>query len=566
MTRFINCILGLSLYTLTSEVSALSQGVESIIINAQIYTATAKQPYAQALAIDNGKITFVGTTDEVLTLTGDATHVIDAKGKQVLPGFVDNHNHVFEAASEAGGSCELSPDATPVEQIPFLEICEEKAESNQWIIGWGHTIDKTLDEDSELTPLDVIDSVFPTRPVIIMEQTSHSMWVNSAALKMAGISKNTPDPQGGRIMHDETGELLGILVDNAGDIVIEQAWNSLSDKFNKSYDGLLNGLHASTEKGVTTIGDGRLYWKRGWYEVWKAVEADKELNVRVSLRPWIYPHIPMQQQMAFLKKVQNPNKDALLIVDQVKLYSDGILINGSAKLVKPYEFTYFPESPYGFNYIPQMQMQTWLTSLDKIGYGAHIHAIGDGAVRETLNAVEHARKAGSKRIYNMTHVEMVDKADVPRFKALKVDADFQIGSDFVGRNDHGWAIPFVGKARSYRLMPLRELYNSGANITLSSDWNVNPLSPLAGISNAIKLKKHGLPTIEAAIDAYTINAAKALGLEKVTGTLEVGKSADIVILDRVILGKRSQQIASATVTHTILQGEIVYEQELNGSE
>lgn len=561
MHRLLGYLIGFSMLSFSSVAKNASNIADTIIVNGNVYTANPAERYAQALAILDGDIIFVGATKEALKLADDKTDVIDAKGMQVLPGFIDNHNHVFEAASEAGGNCELSGKATPVEQLPLLKLCKEKAEPNQWVIGWGHTIDMTLDENSQLTPLDVMDSVFTQQPVIIMEQTSHSMWVNSVALALAGIDKDTPDPQGGKIMRDEdTGELLGILIDNAGDIVIEQAWNSINDKFAKSYDGLLNGLYESSQNGITTIGDGRLYWKRGWYEVWKAVESDDELKVRVSLRPWIYPHIAKKEQLAFLKKVQSSDKQSLLIVDQVKMYSDGILINGSAKLIKPYKFTYFPDSPYGFNYIPQKQMQAWLISLDKIGYGAHVHAIGDSAVRETLNAIEVARKAGSKQIYNMTHIEMVDKADIHRFKALDVDADYQIGSEYIGNEDHDWAIPFIGKNRSHNLMPLRKLYDTGANITLSSDWNVNPLSPLASIANAIKLKDNGLPTVEAAIDAYTINAAKALGLTQVTGSIEVGKSADIVILDRNILGKKAGKIVNAQVKHTILQGEVVYRQ------
>ena len=239
-----------------------------MIVNANVYTADLNNPYAQAIAISDGDIIFVGTTEKSLSLVDDETEVIDVRGMQVLPGFIDNHNHVFEAASEVGGDCELSPELTPVEQLPLLRACKKEAEPNQWIIGWGHSIDSTLEQDSEFTPLEVIDSVFAQQPVIIMEQTSHSMWVNSVALKLAGIDKNTANPQGGVIMRvGDSEELLGILIDNAGDIVIEQAWNSINNKFSKSYDGLLNGLQQSTQNGITTIGDGRLYWKRGWYQV-----------------------------------------------------------------------------------------------------------------------------------------------------------------------------------------------------------------------------------------------------------------------------------------------------------
>jgi len=334
---------------------------DTVFINAKVYTANTNQPFAEAIAIKGQNILYVGSNAGIEPTVAAETDVIDLKGAQVLPGFIDNHNHIFEAASEAGGNCELSATATPSEQIPYLEYCLKNSKPEQWVIGWGHTIDYTMGEQEEFTPLEIIDSVFKDRPVIIMEQTSHSMWVNSLALKYAGITTRTPDPQGGKIMKDnESGELLGILVDNAGDIVMDQAWNSLENKFAQSYDGLLNGLHEVAKNGITTVGDGRLYWKRGWFDVWKAVQADGQLTARVSLRPWIYPHIDKGEQLNFLKKIHSADKTQLLITDQVKMYSDGILVNATAKILGPYKFTYFPESSYGINYIPPEQMTGWL--------------------------------------------------------------------------------------------------------------------------------------------------------------------------------------------------------------
>lgn len=552
-------VTSLSCVTAHALANTENEFADTVIVNSAVYTADPNAPYAQAVAIIDGLIARVGTNQDIATMVNEQTNVIDANGKLVLPGFIDNHNHVFEAASDAGGNCELLPAAAPAKQLPYLEFCRENAEPGEWIIGWGHTIDETLDETSELTPLQVIDSVFDAQPVIIMEQTSHSMWVNSVALALAGIDSQSADPQGGKIMRDDnTGELIGILIDNAGDIVMEQAWNSLKNKFSNSYDGLLTGLAESARHGITTIGDGRLYWKRGWYEVWKAAELNHDLTARVSLRPWIYPHLAPPEQLNFLQKVLTPKIDSLLIVNQVKLYSDGILINGSAKLLSPYQFTYFPDTPYGFNYIPEKQMVFWLTALNKIGYGAHIHAIGDGAVNETLNAIEHARQSGSTRAYTMTHIEMVAPKDINRFRSLGVDADYQIGADYVGYAEHDWARPFIGKKRAHQLMPLRKLYDSGANVTLSSDWNVNPLSPLASIANAIRLKQDGLPSLEVAIDAYTLNAAKALGLSTITGSITVGKSADLVVLNQNILTAKPSDIIRTKVIYTMLRGKIVF--------
>ena len=185
------------------------------------------------------------------------------------------------------------------------------------------------------------------------------------------------------------------------------------------------------------------------------------------------------------------DKSRLLLVDQVKMYSDGIVINGTAKTLAPYLDTYLTDSPYGINYIPPEQMKDWLVALNKIGFSAHIHAIGDGAVRESLDAVEHVRKLGSDKPYTLTHVELIDQQDIPRFRQLGVSADFQVGSDYVAQHNHEWAIAFLGARRAKAMMNLNAILRTEANITLSSDWNVHDINPLVGISNSLIMGKTG---------------------------------------------------------------------------
>ncbi len=515
---------------------------------------------AEAIAIEDGRILYIGSQSEAERFEAATTEVLDMAGAMVLPGFVDNHNHLFEAASEAGGFCELSYDGTPEAQLPALKQCRSQSDgTDEWLTGYGFSLENIM-AYGDRTPLQVLDSVFPDQPVVLMEQTSHSMWVNSKALALAGIDSTTPEPQGGKILRDEqTGELIGILLDNAGDILMEQAWNSLKNRDRQSYKGLMAGLQEVARNGITTVGDGRMYWKRGWYEVWKAAEASGDLTARVSLRPWIYPGEPMAEQLDYLKSIQSDDTDALLLVNQVKMYSDGIVINGTARVLEPYLQTWIPDEPFGVHYIGPQEMTSWLKALDQLGYGAHIHTIGDDGVRASLNAIEAARSAGSEREYSLTHVELLNSADLPRFRQLEVTADFQAGADYVARGDHDWAVPFLGHDRAARVMRIRPLFDSGANVSLSSDWNVNPLNPLVGIANSLIMAERGLPDIEAAIDAYTINAARSLGLEEQIGTIEVGKSADLVILDRDISRLEPERIPDAQVLMTILAGRIVFD-------
>ncbi|WP_394143589.1 amidohydrolase [Vibrio atypicus] len=541
-----------------SAFSSVPLYVDTLFINAQVHQVDQ----ADAVAVSDGRIASIGTRQQLSGLVTSDTQVIDLEGGYLLPGFIDNHNHVFEAASEAGGQCELSMDAGLEQQLPYLQQCKQLTSREGWVMGYGFSIDAILSESNQRSPLEVLDEVFPDQPVIFMEQTSHAMWVNSQALQLAKFTSKSPDPVGGKILRDDgTGQLTGILLDNAGDIVMELAWNSLEEQFDKSYEGLMNGLYEAKRHGITTIGDGRLYWKRGWFQVWKEVEKRGDLSARVSLRPWIYPTDSIESQLPALEAMLRTDRSKRILIDQVKMYSDGILINGTAKTLAPYLRTYIPESPYGLNYIAPELMKTWLIELDKIGYGAHIHAIGDGAIHESLNAIQVARQQGSEREYTLTHVELIDSKDTARFYPLNVAADFQVGSDYVAYQDHQWAEALIGAQRAHALMNLKKVFDTGANVTLSSDWNVHDINPLVGIANSLLMGNSGLPDIDSAIDAYTINAATSLGIEDMTGSIEVGKSADFVILDRDITQLSAEAIKKTQVWLTVLEGEVVYQAE-----
>jgi predicted amidohydrolase YtcJ len=531
--------------------------------NGTIYTSNEKQDIVEAVAVKAGKITFVGSNKDVEAFINEDTKVVDLQGRFILPGFVDNHNHIFEAKSPAAGNCSVSSDASLQKQRSYLKACKKGVKDGEWISGTGFSLEellKDMDEKSEQqTPLQVLDELFPNNPVLIMERTSHSVWVNSKALELAGINKDTKDPQGGRIIRDsETGEPFGILYDTAGDIVMEKAWNSQQNLFEKNYEGLLDGLDEVAKNGITTVGDGRLYWKRGWLEVWNKVNDEKKLTTRVVLRPWVYPNLNETEQMEYFQKIKRDDLSSRMLINQVKMYSDGISINSTAKTLEKYKFEWFKGTPYGLNYIPEEKMKWWLTELNKIGYGALIHTIGDGGVRESLNAIEAAKKEGAKQPYTLTHVEMVEDSDIDRFAKLGISADFQVGHDFAEDSKQSWASTYFTNQQMKRIMPLGRIWKTGANVSLSSDWDVNELNPLVTISNALSIDEKGLSDVYAAIDAYTIKPAKALGLDNITGSIEVGKSADMILLNEDITKMSADKIPNAKVLVTVLQGEVVY--------
>ncbi|MGB0494875.1 MAG: amidohydrolase [Kangiellaceae bacterium] len=537
---------------------AKNYAADLVIVDAYIYTANERQPRASALAIKDNRIVYVGDQKGTDNYIDDETDIIELAGKMLLPGFVDTHNHIFEGASQIGGNCQLDKHLALQKQTSNLKVCQSQVVTKDtWVIGYGHQLDVLMSEVIEDTPREFLDHFFPNNPVIIMEESSHSMLVNSNALRLAGINSESDHPQGGRIMFDEKGEPNGILFDNAGDSVMELAWNAQSDVFQQSYDGLLDGISEVSANGITSVGDGRLYWRRGWYEVWEKARTEGELTLRVSLRPWVYPEIPLDSQLKILKEMYDPNINSLLIVDQVKMYSDGVLHFGTAKMLRPYNESMQVNDPKGLNYIPPRRLNKWISELRNLGYGAHIHAVGDAGIRQSVDAIQKERIKGSQLRYGLTHLELIDPIDIKRFSKLNIDADFQAGADSFA--DHSWAEYLVGKKRAKQMFLMRDLFDTGVNITFSSDWTVNPLNPLVAIANSVRWShKQGLPNIDEAIYAATLNGAKALGLASITGSIEVGKSADLVVLGRDITRLNPDQIEQTKILMTIFRGEVVY--------
>lgn len=546
----------------SEQSSVIPQGADMVVLNAVIYQDSGNSSGKTSLAIKDGNILFMGTDASIQAWVDNHTHVLDAEGLYLYPGFIDTHVHVFEGASDIGADCELAPELNLQEQIPILEECAVYLTSpHQWLIGYGYQLDMLLSSDRGPSPRSVLDDLFPANPVIIMEESSHSMWVNSRALQLAAINETTEHPVGGRIMYEPGGSRLnGILFDNAGDMVMELAWNAQQNLMQRSYDGLLAGLDALAENGITTAGDGRLYWRRGWHQVWQKARSEGVLTARVALRPWIYPELPINKQIAELKKMQSLPGSSLLFSNQVKLYVDGVLHFGTARVNNAYAWSWQKNLPKGLYYIAPLQLEQWLDALNNIGYGAHIHAVGDKAISVALDTIGQKRRENNKQLFSLTHLEMLAKADVSKFNTFDIHADFQAGAAFFA--NHTWARDYLGRSRAKKLLPMRDAFNAGANITFSSDWTVNDLNPLVAIANSLReSNKQGLPDFVSALEAATINGAKALGIEHLTGSLEAGKSADFVLLSEDISRLTPDQIEQTEILMTVLAGDVVFEAE-----
>ncbi len=536
------------------SISSNGMSADLVVNNANIYTVNGAQPWANSMAIKEGKIIHLGDNETVKQYIADNTEVKDLAGKLVLPGLHDVHIHPLESASQATHF--TIPEYGTIDEYQSLIISASKQHPDaEWLIGYGHSIDGLL--ELGVSPKTIIDQVIAERPVIIMEQTSHSMWVNSKALSIANITQQSRDPIGGVFGRGESGVLNGILYDNAGNLVMDLAMQSQGDEATENYFGFLEYTQPELLKhGVTSISDARVYWQRGQLDTWLKLANDDALKMRVSLGLWAYPEASDESQLAQLKSLYQASQDSLLKVDQVKVYMDGILVNTTAALKAPYEYSWLAlDGDKGLNYFAQARLAKYIEVLEPIGFDFNIHGIGDRGIHEALNAIE----VGSKGIgrHRITHLEVVDSLDLPRFKELGVIADAQVSGEFT--EPHHWheMTPLLGHQRSDRLVPIASLVEQGAMLTLSSDWNVSTLNPFVGIAHAVSRAPEAI-SIEQAIEAYTINAAYAMRQDDKVGSLVEGKEADFIVLDRNILTLSAAQIKQTKVLQSYIMGELVY--------
>ncbi len=550
--------------SLVTLVSARAQNADLVLRNGHIYTVNTDQPSAQAIAVTDGAIVFVGSDTEANEFVGPATQVVDLQGRMAMPGLHDAHVHLLEAF-HFGFTCVLNPGVSPETYIQRLRQCAPQQLGSNWVIGFGHAIEDMLEhiEAGGRSPVEILDEAIPNRPAVMMESTSHSMWVNSLALTRLGFDESTLDPVGGVILRDAgTNTPNGLLLDAAGELAMDVAFRPNAVMRQLNYRALLTGLQQLARNGITSFCDARVYWRRGYVDAYRRVQANGELSARGVLGLWAYPYLDDDSQIAALINQYDNDPESMLRVSQVKIYSDGEVSHTTAALLEPY-ISETLGAPDGLNYFDQTRMNHYVSQLEAAGFDMHVHAIGDRGVNEALNAVESARGAHGNlgRRHRLTHVEVIAPTDVPRFAELDVIPDIQMSSAFVLPQ---FTIPFytefLGQNRAEaRALRLRDIYDSGARVVMSSDYDVGSLSPFVGMQRSLTRGDQSLPNIDAAIRAYTINAAYLMQQDTRVGSLEVGKRADITIIDRDITQIPPQQIGQTQVLATLLDGQFVYE-------
>ncbi|MCI5056539.1 MAG: amidohydrolase [Flavobacteriales bacterium] len=528
--------------------------IETLYYNGDIYTVNENQPKAEAMIIKGGKIIAIGGA-EIENLASTNAYRVNLNGAFVMPGIHDVHMHPLEAASE-NFQFSLDENALQVEDYVLdIEKAIDQNESSDWILGWGFDLNILLNTPGD--PREILDQLSSDKPIAIMERTSHSVWVNSKALQIAQIDSNSTDPSGGIIMKDANGIPNGLLIDNAGNEMIDIAISSTPDQSQNDYDGLVNfALPELAKNGITSICDARTYWKREHHKIWQRIANEDKLTARVNLGLWIYPSEDDNYQVSELKSLYQNDSASLLKINQIKLYSDGIVINTTSAMHNDFNVNLLGLSTNnGLNYIDESRMTSYISALEPVGFDFHIHAIGDRGVHEALNAIESAGSNSGR--HRLTHVEYVNHQDLPRFKQLNVTADAQVAGDFSQpehwhENDH-----LVNPSLNSNIIPIKSLLENNARLTLSSDWDVSDLNPFIGIQNAVTRAPQEIAITEA-IKAYTIDAAYIMRQEETVGTLEVGKDADFIILNQNITEIPSEEISYTKVLETYLKGTPVF--------
>jgi predicted amidohydrolase YtcJ len=538
----------------TVEVDQRAAGAEAAqtLVVGRIWTGNPAQPWAEAVAVDGDRIAFVGDREEAAKRLGADAKIIDAGDGVVVPGMIDSHIHLIDGGLHLT-SVQLR-DADTREK--FVERIGAFAKSPRrdgaWISGgdWDHTL-----WGGELPDRNWIDAVTPATPVWISRLDGHMALANSAAMRAAGVGNDVKDVAGGEIVRDADGRPTGLFKDNAMSL-IERAVppTSLADRLAAA----IAAMEYLNAQGVTAVHD---------MGTWRDLEVFRLAHKQGLLKVRVYSCTPLGQWEKLADELKRAGRgDEWLQIGGLKGYVDGSLGSHTAAFLAAFDDA--PDSS-GLLVNTVEDLEEWTAGADKAGLQVAVHAIGDRAIRLQLDVFERvAQRNGERdRRFRIEHSQHIDPADIPRYGELGVIASMQ---PYHAIDDGRWAERVIGARRSETTYAFRSLLDTGAKLAFGSDWFVAPATPLEGIDAAVNRRtldgKHPdgwVPaqkiSAEEALRAYTSGGAFAAFREHDLGTLEAGKLADLVVLDRDIVRGDPGDLADAAVELTMAGGRIVYE-------
>lgn len=538
-----------------------------VLTGGPVHTVDAARSRATAVAVRGGRITAVGH-DEVHELIGPGTEVVDLAGKLLLPGFQDAHVHPQGAGLELG-LCHLGDTVDPAEYLRRIRAYADEHPDAEWITGGGWSMEAFPGGSPTAADL---DAVVPDRPVFLPNRDHHGAWVNSRALQRAGIDARTPDPVDGRIERDADGNPTGMLQEGAVHLVGRLVPNPTPDE---QLAALLRAQAVLHSHGVTAWQDAIVGTYTNMTDPAPAYHAALDrglLTARVVGALWWDRERGAEQIPELVARREELSRGRFRATT-VKIMQDGIAENHTAAMLAPYLTGCGCASDNsGISFVEPGELKKYVTELDALGFQVHFHALGDRAVREALDAVEAARTANGWRDtrHHLAHLQVVHPDDLPRFRALGAGANLQMLWAAHEPQMDELTLPFLGAERGRRQYPFGDLLRAGATTAAGSDWPVSSPDPLQAIHVAVNRVSPQAPAgtpaflleqrldLGAAVAAYTAGSAYVNHLDHVTGSIAVGKSADLVVLDRDPFAVPPEEIAAARVLQTFVEGRRVH--------
>ena len=534
-----------------------------VLLNGKVVTLDAHNTMAQALAVKGDRILAVGDNDQIKKMVGEQTRVLDVTGALVIPGLIEGHAH-FLGLGEALSRLDLTHTQSWQDIVDNVAARALQAEPGEWIIGRGWHQEKWKSRPAKLVegyPLHTaLSKVSPRNPVILTHASGHAVFVNQKAMELAGISRQTPNPMGGKIIRDRQGNPTGVLLENAMDLVWkvyhkQQATNPEKEKMRYAEKAMQHLL----KNGITSFHDAGASFAE--IELFKRLAEQEKLKVRLYVM--IHePNVRLRKYLDHYRLIGYANH--FLTVRAIKRYMDGALGSRGAWLFKPYNDQ--PNS-VGFNVISPDSLKATAEIAIEHGFQLCTHAIGDRANHVVLDVYEQVFKAHPEKKdlrWRIEHAQLIHPADIKRFAKLGVIASMQ-GIHCI--SDGPWVPQRIGEERAKNEAYLwQTLWQTGAVVTNGTDAPVEAIDPMANfyalITRRMNNGQYFYPeqclTPDQALKAYTYNNAYAAFEENLKGSLEPGKLADITVLDRDILTVPPYKVPKTKVLYTIVGGKVVW--------
>lgn len=537
-----------------------SQEVADLVLrNGKIVTMNPAQPEARALAIKGDRIMAVGSDEQVQKLIGRSTRVIDLRGKLVVPGLIESHAHML-SIGQAKLMLDLVGTTSEEEIARMVAARARRAKPGEWILGRGW--DQNDWPNKRFPTFESLTKAAPNNPVYLTRIDGHAGWANKRAMELAGITRETKDPHGGRLIRDAEGRPTGVFIDRAQALITRHI-PPLSRAQKKR--ALELAMRECVAVGLTSFHDAGV--DRDVIELYKELLREGKLPLR------LYVMLAGSDQHLldeyFARGPEIGLGDHRLTIRAIKLIADGALGSRGAALLEDYA-----DDPGHRGLLMLSEDQIFRIAHLALRHGFQVctHAIGDRANRIVLNAYERAFRANpgvKDPRFRIEHAQILDEADIPRFARLGVIASMQATHC---TSDMPWVHDRIGKARAREgAYVWQKLLKTGARIANGSDAPVESINPLWGIYAAITRQDHqGNPpggwypdqrmTRQQALRSFTLDAAYAAFEEDIKGSLEKGKLADMVVLSKDIMTIPAREILKTRVVMTIIGGKIVYQQ------